>query len=102
LDIKHQVICTEIISQGSATETTMHPREIFRAVIQAGGSRFIVAHNHPSGNVEPSVDDIAVTKQLLQAAQTLAIPLLDHLIIGNGAHHSIRQSTSLWSECEQG
>lgn len=101
LDVKHHPICTEIISHGTATETLMHPREVFRAVIQAGGIRCIVAHNHPSGVVEPSPDDIARTQQLLHASQALEIPLLDHLILGNGTHCSMRQSTALWDEYQQ-
>ncbi len=101
LDVKHQLVCTELISHGTATETLMHPRESLRAVIQAGGSRYIIAHNHPSGNVEPSPEDLAITRQLLQASQTLGIPLLDHLIIGNGNHHSMRESTGLWQEHQQ-
>ncbi|NJN85053.1 MAG: DNA repair protein RadC [Leptolyngbyaceae cyanobacterium SL_7_1] len=102
LDIKHQLLSSQVISIGTATETLAHPRDIFREAIRHGAVRLIVAHNHPSGNVEPSANDIELTRQLLAAAQLLGIPLLDHLILGNGNHLSLRQSTQLWQECPQG
>ncbi|WP_456152055.1 RadC family protein, partial [Leptolyngbya ectocarpi] len=84
LDVKHQLLGTKIISLGTATETLAHPREIFREVIKQGATRVIVAHNHPSGSLEPSEADLDLTRQLLDAATILGIPLLDHLILGNG------------------
>ena len=102
LDIKHRLIGTQVITIGTATETLAHPRDIFREVIRQGAVRLIVAHNHPSGNVEPSPEDIVLTRQLLAGAQFLGIPLLDHLILGNGDHLSLRQTTTLWNECPQG
>lgn len=102
LDVKHRLLGTRIISIGTATETLAHPREIFREVIRQGGVRAVVAHNHPSGNVEPSPEDIALTRQLLQGGQILGVPLLDHLILGNGNYASLRQTTTLWQEYPQG
>lgn len=98
LDIKHRLLSMRIISSGSATETCAHPRDIFRWIIQAGGTRCIVAHNHPSGSLEPSREDLHLTKQLLDAGKTLGIPVLDHLIVSNGDWQSIRQTTCLWVE----
>ncbi len=102
LDVKHHLIGTRIISIGTATETFAHPRDIFREVIRQGATRLIVAHNHPSGSVEPSPEDLSLTRQLLAAAQLLDIPLLDHLILGSGNYSSLRQLTSLWQDCPQG
>jgi DNA repair protein RadC len=102
LDVKHRLLGTQIISIGTATETLAHPRDIFREVLRQGAIRVIVAHNHPSGNVEPSPEDIALTRQLLEGARFLGIPLLDHLILGNGQHRSLRQTTALWEELPQG
>jgi DNA repair protein RadC len=102
LDVKHKLIGTQVVSIGTATETLAHPRDIFREVIRHGAVRLIVAHNHPSGNVDPSPEDIALTRQLLQGAQILGIPLLDHLILGHGNHLSLRQATNLWKEHPQG
>lgn len=102
LDVKHRLLSTQIISIGTATETIAHPRDIFREVIRQGATRVIVAHNHPSGQLEASREDIASTRQLLSGAQFLGIPLLDHLILGNGNFSSLRQTTTLWEEYPQG
>jgi DNA repair protein RadC len=102
LDVKNRLLGTQVITIGTATETLAHPRDIFREVIRQGATRVIVSHNHPSGNLEPSPEDITLTKQLLAGAQFLAIPLLDHLILGNGDFRSLRQTTSLWEEYPQG
>jgi DNA repair protein RadC len=102
LDVKHRLLSTQVISIGTATETIAHPRDIFREVIRQGATRVIVAHNHPSGQLEPSTEDIVLTRQLLSGAQLLGIPLLDHLILGNGNFSSLRQTTDLWSDHPQG
>jgi DNA repair protein RadC len=102
LDVKNCLIGTQVITIGTATETLAHPREIFREVLRQGATRVIIAHNHPTGSVEPSTEDINLTRQLLTGAQFLSIPLLDHLILGNGNHLSLRQTTQLWDEYPQG
>lgn len=91
LDVKNRLISTQVITIGTATETLVHPREIFREAVRQGACKLIVAHNHPSGNLDPSEADIELTQQLLEGANYLDIPLLDHLILGNGNHQSIRQ-----------
>ncbi|MGB8699524.1 MAG: DNA repair protein RadC [Thermosynechococcaceae cyanobacterium] len=101
LDIKHRLVGTQIISIGTATETIAHPRDIFREAIRQGATRTIVAHNHPSGQLDPSPEDLALTRQLLTGAQVLGVPILDHLILGNGNYASLRQTTTLWEECPQ-
>lgn len=102
LDVKHRLIGTQIITIGTATETLASPRDIFREVLRQGATRVIVAHNHPSGSLEPSSEDITLTRQLLEGAQLLGVPLLDHLILGHGEFRSLRQTTTLWQECSQG
>jgi DNA repair protein RadC len=102
LDVKNRLIGTQVITIGTATETLASPREIFREVIRQGATRAIIAHNHPSGNLEPSKEDIELTRQLLAGAQLLGIPLLDHIILGNGNHQSLREITNLWDEYPQG
>ena len=101
LDIKNRLLGTKVITVGTATETLIHPREIFREVIKQGATRLIVAHNHPSGSLEPSPEDVNLTELLLQGAQYLQIPVLDHLILGNGEHQSLRQITDLWERYPQ-
>jgi DNA repair protein RadC len=101
LDIKHRILASQVVTIGTATETLAHPREIFRESIRQGSARLIVAHNHPSGSLEPSPEDIQLTRQLLKAAQILGIPLLDHLILGNGDFVSLREQSGLWDEIPQ-
>lgn len=102
MDVKNRLIGTKVITIGTATETLAHPREIFREAIRLGATRMIVAHNHPSGSLEPSSEDIELTRKLLTGGQFLSIPLLDHLILGNGNHLSLRLTTQLWKEYPQG
>lgn len=102
LNVKNQLIGSKIITIGTATETLVHPREIFREVMKQGATKLIIGHNHPSGNLEPSSEDINLTKQLLQGAIFLDIPLLDHLILGNGNYQSLRGITDLWDQYPQG
>lgn len=102
LDVKNRLLGTKVITIGTATETLASPRDIFREIIRQGATRAIIAHNHPSGNVEPSPEDIELTRQLLAGAQLLSIPLLDHLILGNGNHQSLREISNLWDEYPQG
>jgi DNA repair protein RadC len=98
LDVKHRLLGTQVITIGTATETLASPREIFREIIKQGATRTIVAHNHPSGNTEPSQADLDLTRQLLQGAKLLSVPILDHLILGRGEFCSLRQTTNLWAE----
>jgi DNA repair protein RadC len=97
LDTKHRILSTRVISSGTATETHAHPRDIFRWVMQVGGTRCVVGHNHPSGNVQPSEDDFQLTKQLRAAGELLGIPVLDHLVVSGSEYVSIRQLTGLWA-----
>ncbi|MFM6023916.1 MAG: DNA repair protein RadC, partial [Dolichospermum sp.] len=101
LDVKNKLLGTKVITIGTATETLASPRDIFREVIRQGATRVIIAHNHPSGSLEPSEADIELTRQLLAGAELLAIPILDHLILGNGNHQSLREITTLWDNCSQ-
>jgi DNA repair protein RadC len=102
LDVKNCLIGTKVITVGTATETLAPPADIFREAIRHDATKLIIAHNHPSGNVEPSQEDITLTEKLLRGAQFLNIPLLDHLILGHGNHSSLRQMTNLWMTYPQG
>ena len=102
LDVKNRSIGQRVLTVGTATETLAHPRDIFGCAIRSGATRLIVAHNHPSTSLDPSPEDIALTEQLLQGAQTLGLPLLDHLILGGGSFTSLRQQTELWEQFPQG
>ncbi|MBK8478560.1 MAG: JAB domain-containing protein [Opitutaceae bacterium] len=71
-----------MISQGTMTATLVHPREVFRAACIAGAASIVVCHNHPSGDPCPSSADLQVTRQLREAARTVEIALIDHVVIG--------------------
>lgn len=96
LDIKHRLLSVQVITVGSATETLAHPQDVFRSAIERRATRIIVAHNHPSGSIEPSMDDLELSKQLIESGKILGIPVLDHLILGDGNFVSLRQTTKLW------
>jgi len=83
LNSRYQVVHEELISVGSLTANIVHPREVFQPALEYGAVAVIVAHNHPSGIVESTGDDILATKQLVAAGKVLGIDLLDHLIIAN-------------------
>jgi DNA repair protein RadC len=102
LNIRHQLLATKVLTRGTSSETLANPRDIFGEALRSHAARIIVAHNHPSGNLEPSPEDISLTRQLLQAATIIGVPVLDHLILGGGNYQSLRQTTSLWQEEPQG
>lgn len=83
LNRKNQPFGRVLISKGTATNCLVNPREVLRPCILCNASAFAVAHNHPSGDTAPSRADIQVTRQLREAGQTIGIPLLDHVILGD-------------------
>lgn len=89
LNSRHQVIYEEVISVGSLTANIVHPREVFRPAIEHGAIAVIVAHNHPSGNIEPTEADMEVTTQLRATGTVLGIELLDHIIVAEDHYMSI-------------
>ena len=91
LDGKHRMLSDHLISMGTVTTCLVHPREVMRKVLlQPGAAAFVVAHNHPSGDPEPSVEDKAVTRRLLACGSTFGIPLLDHVVCGHTTWASLR------------
>lgn len=93
LNSRYQIIRDEVISVGSLTSNIIHPREIFQPAIEYGAVAIIIAHNHPSGSLRPSLADKEVTKQLRYAGQLLGIDLLDHLIITTNSYKTIKEET---------
>ncbi len=89
LNSRYQVVHDEVISVGSLTSNIVHPREVFQPAIERGAVAVILAHNHPSGKLEPTTADIDITEQLIAAGKVLGIELLDHLIITATKHVSI-------------
>jgi DNA repair protein RadC len=91
LDAQHRVIAAQEITRGLVNSSLVHPREVFRLAIAMNASAVIVAHNHPSGVLTPSIEDRQVTRQLIEAGVLLGIPVHDHLIIGLTGHLSFLQ-----------
>lgn len=85
LNSANKIIKYETISTGSLNASVVHPREVFKAAIECSSASIILLHNHPSGNPEPSSEDIAITKKIVEAGKVIDIQVFDHLIIaGNG------------------
>ena len=90
LDNRHRLIRTSPIAVGSLSATLVHPRELFKDAIAASAAAILVAHNHPSGDPEPSAHDVEITARLVEAGRLLGIEVVDHLIIGTGGTVSLR------------
>jgi DNA repair protein RadC len=84
LNTKNEVIETSTVSVGTLGASLVHPREVFKPAVRASAASVILAHNHPSGKVEPSREDREVTRRLGEAAEILGIEVLDHVIVGDG------------------
>ena len=79
-----------MLTIGTMDTLLVHPREVFRAAVIAGAAAVVLMHNHPSGEPQPSEADIKVTRDLIRAGQLMRIEVLDHVIIGNPNHSSLR------------
>lgn len=89
---KMEPLAIQTISIGSVNATIVHPREVMKLCLMVGTTvSFFVFHNHPSGNPEPSQEDIQVTKRLVEAGKIMGIDLLDHIVIGDGSFVSLKE-----------
>ena len=91
LDTQNQEIRHEIISIGTINASLIHPREVFEPAIKHLASHIIIAHNHPSGSLDPSDEDLAVTKRLADSGRLLGIEVLDHVIVTNKSYTSFKE-----------
>lgn len=91
LNTRHEVLAVAEVAVGNLDSAPVHPREVFKEAVRRSAAAVIVAHNHPSGNPEPSADDLAITQRLCAAGRVVGIDVLDHLIIGNGNYVSLRE-----------
>jgi DNA repair protein RadC len=90
LDTKNRLIGQHLVYQGNVNSTLVRPAEVFREAVLEAAPKVILAHNHPSGDPEPSNEDIHMTGFLLEAGRILGIEVLDHLIVGQGTVVSMR------------
>ncbi len=91
----HTIISHSIVSIGLINQTLVHPREVFCDAIKLRATSIIVAHNHPSGYVDPSIEDITSTKRIKEASEILGIPLLDHIIFSTKGYYSFKEHGEL-------
>ena len=91
LNARHECVAVETVSIGSLNASIVHPREVFRSAVLAAAASIIVAHNHPSGDPEPSVEDVSITRRLAQVGELLGIGLLDHVVIASRGAVSLRE-----------
>ncbi len=94
----HEIIQIHVISVGTINNTIIHPREIFFEAIKENASAMILCHNHPSGNCDPSDDDIRTTRNLLEASAIIGIPILDHIIIDTKSYFSFLENNLLFTQ----
>ena len=95
LDGKHRLMAANLVSVGTLTASLVHPREVYRPAIAQGACAIILVHNHPSGDPDPSPQDLALTERLVAAGALLDIRILDHVIVGRGRYTSLRDA-GLW------
>lgn len=92
LTTKNHVIGINLVSMGSLNASTVHPREVFKPVILANAAAIVLVHNHPSGDPTPSQEDRLLTGRLKDAGELLGIRVLDHIVIGDKVHCSMKEA----------
>lgn len=95
LNTRNRLLARETISVGSLNASIVHPREVFEPAVRRGAATVIVVHNHPSGETDPSEDDVSITQRLGEAGEILGISLLDHVIVGARGFTSMKEAQHL-------
>jgi len=95
LDGKHRLLREIVVSEGTLNSSLVHPRDVFAPALREGAGALIVVHNHPSGDPEPSIEDLAITRRLHEAGELLGLPLVDHVVVADGSWVSLRERTAL-------
>lgn len=95
LNAKNQILRRETISIGSLFANMVHPREVFAPALEVRAAAMVLIHNHPSGDPEPSPEDRALTRRLVEAGQLMGIEVLDHLIVGRKGYVSFQEKRFL-------
>lgn len=91
LNARNQIIHKETISIGSLNASLVHPREVFEPAIRVCAAQIILAHNHPSGDSDPSDADIVITKRIVEAGRLLGIDVIDHIIVTKSSFNSLKE-----------
>ncbi|MFH0828787.1 MAG: DNA repair protein RadC [Candidatus Kerfeldbacteria bacterium] len=95
LNARHEVMGQETVSIGSLNASIVHPREVFRPAVTQAAAALVLVHNHPSGDPEPSDEDLSITKRLVGAGELLGISVLDHVIVAGRGVVSLRARQQL-------
>ena len=95
VNARNRLTHVETVSIGTLTASLVHPREVFGPAVERSAAGVIVAHNHPSGDARPSAEDRAATRRLERAGRILGVPLLDHIVVGEGGYYSFREEGGL-------
>ena len=90
LNTKNKIVAVHEISRGTLNSSIVHPREVFKPAILHNAAAIICFHNHPSGDTEPSRDDIEITNRLIEAGKIMGIEILDHIIVGDEEYVSLK------------
>jgi len=91
LDVRHRLKHEAVVSVGCLTSSLVHPREVFQEAVTSRAAALILFHNHPSGDPEPSAEDVALTRRLASAGTLMGIEVVDHLVLGAGRFVSLKQ-----------
>jgi DNA repair protein RadC len=92
LDTKHRVLRASVLSIGTLDASIVHPREVFREAAAAGAAAIVLFHNHPSGDPEPSEDDVRLTERLMAAGVLMGIDVIDHVVLADVKYYSFREN----------
>lgn len=87
LDTKNQPTNVSVVSIGTLNSSMCHPREIFKVAVLSNANSIIISHNHPSGDTSPSNEDIRITERLVEVGKMMGIPIIDHIIMGEGRRY---------------
>ena len=95
LNARNRLLARETVSVGSLNASIVHPREVFEPALRHAAASLVVVHNHPSGETDPSRDDLSITRRLAEAGEILGVPLLDHVIVGASGFTSLKEQGRL-------
>ena len=91
LDVRHRLKHEAVVSVGCLTSSLVHPREVFQEAVVCRAAALVLFHNHPSGDPEPSAEDVSLTRRLAAAGELMGIEVLDHVVLGAGRYVSLKQ-----------
>lgn len=91
LNTKNKIVAVHEISRGTLNSSMIHPREVFKPAVIHNAATIICFHNHPSGDTEPSNEDIEITNRLIEAGEIIGVRILDHIIVGDGEYVSLKE-----------